>query len=175
MVKKKTTKKKSIGKGGKNNPGRSHAHTEKEVANALRKANGLVSVAARALKVCSKTIYDRVKVCPELKQIIHESRRSLIDVAEKSLRLRVQAGEGWACALVLKTLGKNRGYKEITYQRHGGDKKAGPIKLEHTSSISADELAKELSPASCKELLTLLEKKEQEKKEQEKKLKEGGG
>lgn len=65
------------------------------------------------------TIYNRAKRVPSVQQVIDESREGLVDLAELSLRRAVvgdtKAGiepAGWAVALVVKTLGKDRGYIE---------------------------------------------------------------
>ena len=47
-----------------------------------------------------------------VKQVIDDSRDELVDIAELALRSSVTSQEPWAVALVLKTLGKNRGYVE---------------------------------------------------------------
>ena len=40
------------------------------------------------------------------------AREELVDIAEIRLRVAINNGEPWAIALVLKTMGKNRGYTE---------------------------------------------------------------
>lgn len=85
--------------------------TEKIVA-ALKATNGLVYLAARQVGCTPKTIYNRAKSCAAIRRAMEDSRGELIDLSELKLRAAVLNGEPWAVALVLKTLGKDRGYVE---------------------------------------------------------------
>jgi len=85
--------------------------TDKIIA-ALKATNGLVYLAARQVGCTPKTIYTRAKSCVAIRQAIEDSRGELIDLSELKLRAAVLNGEPWAVALVLKTLGKDRGYVE---------------------------------------------------------------
>ncbi|HSW63673.1 MAG TPA: hypothetical protein VLH56_10255, partial [Dissulfurispiraceae bacterium] len=72
----------------------------------------LVSLAARKLDCAPQLIHDRVKSMSLLQQTIDASRDELVDLAEAVLKSAVLNHEPWAVALVLKTLGKRRGYDE---------------------------------------------------------------
>ena len=85
--------------------------TEKIIA-ALKATNGLVHLAARQVGCTPKTIYTRAKSCAAIRQTMEDSRGELVDIAELKLRAAVMDGQSWAIALVLKTLGKDRGYVE---------------------------------------------------------------
>lgn len=85
--------------------------TEK-IIEALKATNGLVYLAARRVGCTPKTIYNRAKKVAAVQQAIDDSRGELIDLSELRLRAAIMNGEPWAVALVLKTLGKDRGYVE---------------------------------------------------------------
>ena len=90
-----------------------------QIIEALKRTNGLVSLAAQNLGCSPQTIYNRAKRVPSVQQVIDDSRDGLVDLAELALR-RCIVGDrekgiepaGWAVALVAKTLGKKRGYVE---------------------------------------------------------------
>lgn len=87
-------------------------YTTAEIIKALQDTNGLVSLAARKLGCAPNTIYNRAKDVKSVQQTIDDARIELIDHAELALRSAVLSKEPWAVALVLKTLGKGRGYVE---------------------------------------------------------------
>ena len=47
-----------------------------------------------------------------IREAVDNARGELIDISEQKLRAAVMSGEPWAVAMVLKTLGKSRGYVE---------------------------------------------------------------
>lgn len=82
------------------------------IVEALRDADGLISLAARRLGCSTSTIYRRAERAPSVRQVIDEARAELVDEAEAALRAAVENGAPWAVALVLRTLGRDRGYVE---------------------------------------------------------------
>jgi len=82
------------------------------IIQALRETNGLVSLAAKRVPCSITTINVRRKRVQAVEQVIQECRGELVDLGELALRKAVLAGEPWAVSLVLKTLGKDRGYVE---------------------------------------------------------------
>ena len=99
--------------------------TDKIIA-ALRETSGLVSLAAKRVPCSITTINARRKSIRAVQQVIDECRGELVDLGELALRKAVLNGEPWAVGLVLKTLGKERGYverQEIT------GKEGGPVRL----------------------------------------------
>lgn len=82
------------------------------IVEALRDADGLISLAAKRLGCSANTIYRRAERVPSVRQVIDEARAELVDNAEAALRKAVDNGAPWAVALVLRTLGKDRGYCE---------------------------------------------------------------
>ena len=91
-----------------------------EIIDALRKTNGNLTLAGQLLGCTREAIRIRVNRFPEIKQVLDESRESVIDVAEGALQRAVLNGEGWAIAFTLKTIGKRRGYVEKTEQEITG-------------------------------------------------------
>ncbi len=87
-------------------------YTAEQIALALKASMGLVSVAAEKLKCSDSTVRTYIDRYPSVKQAQLDSREQMIDLAEASLVRAVRKGEGWAVALMLKTLGKSRGYVE---------------------------------------------------------------
>lgn len=83
-----------------------------DVVLALQESKGLVYVAARRLGCSANTIYNYAKKHPVIQETIDQERGLMVDTAELALWRAIQDGEGWAIALVLKTLGKQRGYVE---------------------------------------------------------------
>jgi len=93
-------------------------YTSEQIIAAIKAVDGLVYLAARKLGCGPKTIYNRAKKTQAIQQAIEDSRGELVDIAEQKMRAAVMDREPWAVALVLKTLGKNRGYVER--QEHTG-------------------------------------------------------
>lgn len=118
--------------------GRKAVYTNEEIIAALHARHGLVSLAARHIGCTTDTIYQRMKICPEIKTAIKGARKELCDTAEDKLWNAVNKEAPWAIQLTMKTLGRKRGYVERTEQRIGGDKNAPPIKTQ--SAISIDTL-----------------------------------
>ena len=96
------------------------------IIECLRETNGLVSLAAKRVPCSISTINTRRKRVQAVEQVIQECRGELVDLGELALRKAVLAGEPWAVSLVLKTLGKERGYVE-RQETSGPD--GGPIGL----------------------------------------------
>jgi len=87
-------------------------YSTEQIVGALHETNGLVTLAARRLGCSVQTIYQRARKTQRIREAIEESRAELVDLAEARLRQAVLNGEPWAVALVLKTLGRSRGYVE---------------------------------------------------------------
>ena len=104
-------------------------YTDAEIMAALVKSGGLVYVAARAVGCDPDTIYNRARARPNVAACVKHQRGAFVDLAEQSLRKAVKKCEPWAVALVLKTLGKDRGYCEKD-DRPPDDKSPGvPVEL----------------------------------------------
>ena len=108
----------------------------KRMLDAIKKNGGAVYLAARELGCAPNTIYNRMEKVPAMKQAVEDARGEVVDYAEQKLRLAVLNGEPWAVAMVLKTIGKSRGYverQEVT----GAD--GGKLQIEYVNDWRGDE------------------------------------
>ena len=86
--------------------------TNAQIIEGLNSVNGMVYLAARKIGCNPQTIYNRMKTNAAIREACDNARGELIDISEQKLRAAVLNGEPWAVAMVLKTLGKSRGYVE---------------------------------------------------------------
>jgi hypothetical protein len=89
-----------------------HRYTASRVAEALTKAQGMVTVAAQLLHCSPDTVDNYVKrfaVCARAKQ---EARDRILDEAELRLLAAIRRDEVWTISFYLKTVGRSRGYGE---------------------------------------------------------------
>ena len=104
---------------------RTERYTAQEVIDALEK--GYTCVGAGQLLGCSaETVRNYANKYPTVKAALKAKRTELVDLAEMSLRRAIVAGEGWAVALTLKTLGKDEGYVECVQNEVSGPD-GGPV------------------------------------------------
>lgn len=108
-------------------------HTIEEYAEALKKSKGLYTMAARALGVTWEAVDKRVRSSPTLQEIVKAERESMIDTAELHLFKLVQDGDFEAIKLIVRTLGKGRGYTERVEQT-GPDGEAITVKVIYENS-----------------------------------------
>lgn len=91
--------------------------SKKQIIEMLRKHNGLVSMAAEELGMNRSSLQRRIRNNPDLQAALNECREELLDTTESQLIKAVKDGKEWAISLVLKTLGRARGYgdaQEVT-------------------------------------------------------------
>jgi len=86
--------------------------TNKSIVDAVNSVNGMVYLAARKIGCNPQTIYNRMGKVPAIREAVENARGEMVDISEQKLRAAVMNGEPWAVAMVLKTLGKSRGYVE---------------------------------------------------------------
>jgi hypothetical protein len=91
---------------------RPRVYTNERMIAALVQTKGMVYLAARSIGCDPSTIFDRAKRSPAVADCIKSQRGEVVDIAEMKLYTAVLAGEPWAVQLCLKTLGKDRGYRE---------------------------------------------------------------
>jgi hypothetical protein len=82
------------------------------ISKSIKGSYGNVTAIARKLHCERKTVYEWLEREPELKSQLDFEREELIDFAEIKLIERLKAGSESMISLILKTLGKNRGYYE---------------------------------------------------------------
>jgi len=84
--------------------------TIEQMCAAIRAAHGLKSVVAAKLG-CNRITVDRYAArYPSVQQALADEREWIVDLAESKMVEAVQDREPWAVALILKTLGRSRGY-----------------------------------------------------------------
>lgn len=82
------------------------------IVEALLVHRGLIAAAARQIGCTEETIRKRARRSPAVRQAITDGRERLLDLSEERMVEAIKRDEPWAISLVLKTLGKNRGYVE---------------------------------------------------------------
>ena len=92
--------------------GSKQRYTREQVVAALEKTKGMVYLAAKVLGCSYVTVYNYAKRYKSVQQAIDANRGEVIDAAELKLYNAILAGEHWAVAFALKTIGKHRGYVE---------------------------------------------------------------
>ena len=83
-----------------------------QVIDELNRTKGMVYLAARQLGCHPNTVFNYAKRYKSVKRAIDANRGEVVDVAELKLYEAIRAGEHWAVAFALKTIGKHRGYVE---------------------------------------------------------------
>lgn len=94
--------------------GTNEKYTAQQVADALLAAKGLVTVAARTLHCDPKTVDNYAKRYVMVREAKQQAREGILDMTEARLFQAIDKGEPWAIAMMLRTLGKDRGYVERT-------------------------------------------------------------
>ena len=89
-----------------------------QYVEAIQRANGLISVAARSLGVTRRAVYKARDRHEKIRQAIEDARETTLDFAEGKLIEQIKSGNTTALIFFLKTQGKQRGYIErAQYQR----------------------------------------------------------
>lgn len=101
-------------------------YTVEQVSDALRATRGNLLAASRQLGCDRHTVARYVERFSGCEEAMREGREMRIDLAESVLDKALFAEEAWAVQLVLRTIGKGRGYTERL--EHTGDG-GGPIQM----------------------------------------------
>jgi hypothetical protein len=91
---------------------RTKRYTAEEIAAALIEFRGMVYLAAQKVGCHPDTIYERAKTNKVIHDAMNNERGKVVDTAELKLFQAVLAGESWAIMMVLKCLGRKRGYND---------------------------------------------------------------
>ena len=86
--------------------------TKEMLSNAIKGSYGILTAVANKLHCERNTVYTWLEKYPELKHQLEDERQKIIDLAEVKLVGKVNEGSESMIALVVKTLGKDRGYVE---------------------------------------------------------------
>ena len=103
--------------------------TAVQVAEAIHKAAGNVTEAARGLGVNRTSLHARIAKSPDLQRVLQEERDSLVDMAESALRAEVLARNITAIIWTLKASpeAKRRGWGERHEVANPIDDNGAPI------------------------------------------------
>lgn len=94
----------------KNKGGRPREYQPEQIAEALRKAGGIYTQAARMLDCDRRTVVHYIERYDWLKEVQTETREKKIDLAETVVMRHLQENNLTAAFFVLNTQGKTRGY-----------------------------------------------------------------
>ena len=86
--------------------------TEEQMTEAITKADGNLTVAAKSLKCSPVTIRRYINISPILEEVVEEARAVFVDFAEHKLREHIENGNLTATIFFLKTQGRHLGYIE---------------------------------------------------------------
>jgi len=86
--------------------------SDDEIADELEKHFGLLHPVCKVLGVCRSDLRARIHRTPELLELMEELRESNIDLAENKLMQLVEQGHFPSINLLLRSVGKARGYSE---------------------------------------------------------------
>ena len=102
--------------------------TVAQVEDAIRKAAGNVTYAAKALGVGRTALHARIAKSPDLQRVLQEEREALVDMAESALRAEVLDRNMTAIIWTLKASpeAKRRGWSE-RHEMTGPD--GGPLTI----------------------------------------------
>jgi transposase len=93
-----------------------------DVVFALRETHGLLTHASERLGCSRAGPYLFIERHPKAREALKDAREALVDKAEQALLECIQERQPWAIALVLKTLGKSRGWTEQPTAAPMGDR-----------------------------------------------------
>lgn len=88
----------------------SQQYTEEQIKEALIKAKGMLSIAARSLGCSARTVRNYMSRFPELSEVRWEAKIEIIDMAEVALFKNIKAGKEASVIYALNQLGRDRGY-----------------------------------------------------------------
>ncbi len=107
---------------------RTQQYTAQQVADALTRAKGFVSVAAKNLGCSDSAVRGYIERYALCKQACVDAREGMIDRAEGRLYQNIDNGDNTAIIFFLKTQAKHRGYVEkLITEVSGKDGGAIPV------------------------------------------------
>lgn len=117
--------------------------TSQQIAQAVLDANGITAGICRLLDSTPVQWRDYIRKFPKVKQLQEEARSQIVDKAEQAVvdllssedeQIKLKAAE-----LVLKRLGKDRGWSEIQPAQQIDIRKDGTVTISQIFGISNDE------------------------------------
>ena len=110
---------------------------EEKISLLLTKLKGNVTAVATAYGCTRWNVYKHIDRSPYLQYIFEDARERRLDTAEAKLDEAIERGEPWAIALILRTLGRKRGYVEKVEQ-------SGTIDHQHSIKNWKEEANKKI-------------------------------
>lgn len=86
------------------------SYTDEQIINALRAAQGFISMAADVLGCAQNTIRDRIKTSKAVADALRDINEAALDYSESKLLLAIKAGKFEAIKFHLERKGASRGY-----------------------------------------------------------------
>ena len=83
-----------------------------QLEDALRRCKGNLTYTAQVLGISREALKRRIKTLPHMKGFLESIREEFVDEAEHQLAKSVEEGYFPAVSMVLRTLGRDRGYTE---------------------------------------------------------------
>ena len=127
--------------------------TTREVNMALKISGGRTVQAAIALNITHIRLSTFISKRPKLKELMKTYRLAMVDHAEGNLSNALDNQDKWATVLVLKTLGKDRGYSELREINH-------TLRIDDNPTKVSDEQLVKLIEEKTKEIRMLQKKTE---------------
>ena len=112
------------------------AITADQYAQAIRDANGMVSVAARRLGCSRRSIYNARDRHAKVREALEDTRERTTDMAESKLYQLINEGNPTAIIFYLKCQARERGYIERQDHHH-----SGKIDVSRLTDDELDEVA----------------------------------
>lgn len=143
---KKTTKRKPTKKAGETKslkPGVKSRFTVKQVAEAIRKTNGLLTYTARELGCHYHTVRNYINKHAELQQEYEDIQELVLDLAENNIRQDIKAGSVETAKWYIRYKGRARGFI---------DKETTDVEVSLVTEIPKTPKARELGVEYLREL-----------------------
>lgn len=111
----------SVPKRPKQPPIKQERYTADQVAAALLRSKGLITVAAQQLGCAPVTVRQYINKYATVAAALKEAREGILDMTEARLYQAANEGEPWAVVFILKNIGKDRGYVERQQVENSGE------------------------------------------------------
>lgn len=110
-------------------------YTVAQIEKELHETHGAITLAAENLGAAYNTVRRYVNRSPTLQKLIEHYKERKVDRAELKLEQAIEDGQPWAISLVLKTLGKDRGYVGRLEQQVSGN-----VTIGYSGNVDPDDL-----------------------------------
>ena len=111
-------------------------YSQEQVAMALARACGKVTVAAALLRCTPQTVHKYIRKYQMCKEALDFANEAMLDLAELQLHAATMSREPWAITFYLKNKGKDRGYGESTQRDVLGNKDISELTTEQLRELA---------------------------------------